>query len=407
MAHEIIPHDLLKNLLESVKATQDVDVLKEAVEWITQQLIEADATEQIGAGRYERNDQRKTYRNGSRPRQFSTRLGNLDLEIPKLRNGSYYPDWLLERQKPAEQAIISVVMEAYVTGVSTRKVDRLVKELGLDGMDKSAVSRINKGLDIRVNSFLQRPLQARYSYLWLDATYTKVREDGRVQSVALVVAMGVRDDGYREILGFNVGSAETEAFWLEFLRKLRERGLEEVRLIISDAHKGLYKAIQAVFGGASWQRCYVHFMRDIMSHLPKSAVDAVLEKIKTIFTQPSYEYAKQQLQRVVADLRQRYPKVADLLEEASEDLLAHMHFPKSHWQRLRSTNPLERLMREIKRRINVVGIFPNREATIRLTGAILMEQNDEWITGKRYFSEESMRRLDIMNTNSLKLEHVA
>lgn len=407
MAHEIVPHDLLKNLLELVKTTQDADVLKETAEWITQQLIEADATEQIGAGRYERNDDRKTCRNGSRPRQFITRLGNLDLEIPKLRNGSYYPDWLLERQKPAEQAIISVIMEAYATGVSTRKVDRLVKEMGLDGIDKSAVSRINKGLDEKVNSFLQRPLHAPYRYLWLDATYTKVREDGRVQSIALVMAMGVRDDGYREILGVDVGSAETEAFWLEFLRKLQERGLDGVRLVISDAHKGLNKAIQAIFAGASWQRCYVHFMRDILSHVPKSAMDTVIEKIKTIFVQPSYEDAKQQLQRVVADLSKRYTKVADLLEEASEDLLAHMHFPKSHWQRLRSTNPLERLNKEIKRRINVVGIFPNRDATIRLAGAILAEQNDEWITGKRYFSEESMKRLAIMNTNSLKLEHAA
>lgn len=394
MAQDMIPHVVLKNLLEQIRITDDVDVLRETAEWIVQQLIEADTTEAIGAGRHERSDTRKTQRNGSRPRTFTTRLGDLELAIPKLRKGSYYPEWLLERKKPAEQAIMSVVMEAYVNGVSTRKVDRLVSEMGLKGIDKSAVSRINKGLDERVTAFRERTLDGAYPYVWLDATFPKVREDGRVQSTALVVAMGVREDGHREILGCSLGASETEAFWTTFLRELTERGLGGVQLVISDAHQGLQNAIQSVLTGALWQRCRVHFMRDILTHVPKSAQTDVADLVRTIFEQPSYDHAENQLRRVVDDLEARYSKAATILESATHDLLAHMHFPPSHWKRIRSTNPLERLNKEIKRRFNVVGIFPNRDATIRLAGAILLEQHDEWMAGRRYFSEDSMNALN-------------
>lgn len=353
----------------------------------------ADVSTQIGAMPYEQTGERKTQRNGARDRALDTRVGVLDLRIPKLRKGTYYPDWLLEHRKPAEQAIMSVVMEAYVNGVSTRKVDRLVSEMGLEGMDKSAVSRINKGLDERVRNFIERPLDGEYAYLWLDATFPKVRENHRVHSTAFVVAMGVRMDGTREILGIDLGASETEAFWTEFLRGLTARGLRGVQLVISDAHEGLKNAIAAVLGTAQWQRCQVHFMRNILTHVAKSAQNEVASSIRTIFSQPSYRQAEEQLARIADTLRGQFPKAASILEEAAEDLLAHMHFPPSHWRRIRSTNPLERLNREIKRRFDVVGIFPNRDAAIRLGGALLLEQNEEWMTGRHYFSETSMAQL--------------
>lgn len=393
MAQDKIPHAVLKNLLEQIRLTDDIDVLRETAEWTVQQLMEADVTEQIKAGRHERTDSRVTRRNGTRQRTLTTRVGKLNLAVPKLRKGSYYPEWLLDRKKPAEQAILSVVMEAYVNGVSTRKVDRLVSEMGLKGLDKSAVSRINKGLDERVKAFRERPLEGNYPYIWLDATFPKVREDGRVQSTALVVAVGVREDGVREILGCSLGSSETEAFWTEFLRELTGRGLKGVQLVISDAHKGLQNAIQSVMTGALWQRCRVHFMRDILTHVPKSAQTEVADQVRTIFEQPSHEHAASQLHRVVDELERRFPKAAEILDDATHDLLAHMHFPQSHWKRIRSTNPLERLNKEIKRRFNVVGIFPNRDATLRLAGALLLEQHDEWMAGRRYFSEESMAEI--------------
>lgn len=393
MANNTLPRTVLENLLVLMKSTQDVDVLREAAEWMVMQLMEAEVTELIGAERFERTESRTTQRNGARPRSLSTRLGELELQIPKLRQGTYYPEWLLERQKTAERALTSVIMEAYVNGVSTRKVDRLVTELGLEGIDKSAVSRINKGLDERVAAFCDRPLEASYPYLWLDATFPKVREGGRVQSTALVVAMAVREDGHREIIGLSLGAAETASFWKEFLRDLVERGLAGVQLVISDAHRGLQNAIDAVLTGAMWQRCRVHFMRDILTHVPASAQEEVADQIRTIFAQPSLEHAQAQAKRIVSVLRASYGKAADILEDAVYDLLAHMHFPKVHWRRIRSTNPLERLNREIKRRINVVGIFPNRDAAIRLAGAMLLEQHEEWLAGRRYFSEESMAKL--------------
>jgi len=390
---EYIPREVLESLLDTLKGTDDVDVLRETAHWLIQELIELDVSKEIGADRYQRSDQRRNYRNGSRQRTIDTRLGTMEICIPKLRRGSYYPEWLLERGRPAERALLGVVMEAYVNGISTRKMERMVKELGLEGMDKSQVSRINKGLDGRVRDFLQRPLEGPYPYLWLDATFPKVREDGKVQSTALVTAMAVNAEGHREILGIAIGAAETEAFWKSFLRELLDRGLSGVQLVISDAHRGLDNAIAEVLTGSCWQRCRVHFMRNISRQVPKSSEKEVLDQVRTIFEQPSRRHAVAQLHRVVDDLNDRFPKAADLLEEAAEDILAHMHFPKSHWKRIRSTNPLERLHREIKRRFNVVGIFPNRSAVIRLGGALLMEQHEEWIIGRRYFGAESIRQV--------------
>lgn len=400
MAQDKFLHEVFQHLLTLIRTTNDIDVLRTSAEWTIQHLIEADVTAKIGAAQYERTESRTNQRNGSRTRLLKTRVGELNLLIPKLRTGSYYPDWLLEGGKPAEQAILGVVMEAYANGVSTRKMERLVKEMGLQGLDKSAVSRINKGLDERVEAFRHRPLTVRYPYVWLDATFPKVREDGRVQGTALVAAIGIREDGYREILGFTLGAAETEAFWTDFLRSLMERGLNGVQLVVSDAHQGLKNAIQSVFTGVSWQRCCVHFLRNLLTQVPNSAQDEVTNWFRTILEQPTYEAAEAQLLRVVDDL-ERFPKAATLLEEAKEDILAHMSFPFEHWKRIRSTNPLERLNREIARRFKVVGIFPNRDAVIRLGGAVLLEQNEEWLVErKRYFGEPSMKKL--LESNSLE-----
>ncbi len=393
MAKDRIPQAILESLLEQIRASGDIDLLRSTLEWTINQLIDADCTTEIGAAPYQRTEERTNYRNGTRERPLDTRVGTIDLQIPKLRTGTYYPDWLLERWKPAEQALISTVVEAYVTGTSTRKIDRLVTQLGLEGMDKSTVSRLNKGLDARVTSFRNRQLEGTYPYIWLDATFPKVREDGQVQSTALVIAMGVREDGHREILGVDLGACETEDFWIEFLRDLVSRGLNGVQLVISDAHQGLKNAISAVLSDARWQRCRVHFMRNILSHVPKSAQDRVADAVRTIFEQPSRKHAEEQLIRVARDIEKISSKAAILLEEAMHDLLAHMDYPRSHWRRLRSTNPLERLNREIKRRFNVVGIFPNRDAVIRLGGSLLLQQHEEWIAGQRYFSEISMKEL--------------
>lgn len=396
MAQNIIPQAVFENLLTQIRSSEDVDVLRETAVWTIHQLMEADVTQQIGAERYEQTESRITQRNGTRPRPLKTRLGEVTLALPRLRTGSYYPDWLLNKHKPAEEALLAVIMEAYVNGVSTRKVDRLVTQMGLEGIDKSAVSRINKGLDERVKHFTDRRLDEEYAYVYLDATFPKVREDHQVQSTALVVAMGVRMDGCREILGIDMGASETEAFWTEFLRSLVDRGLHGVQLVISDAHRGLKNAINAVFDSAVWQRCQVHFMRDIITHVPKSAQEEATSEIRSVFLQPTRKQAEEQLDRVVTKFAEdkRFIKAADLLEEAAPDLLAHMDFPQVHWKRIRTTNPLERLNKEIRRRTNVVGIFPNRDAVIRLCGALLLEQNENWMAAKHYFSEESMALLN-------------
>lgn len=378
----------LLEVLGKMGFSGDADFLREGVEALTQALVEIDASRQIGAEPYERSAERSTYRNGYRSRPWDTRVGRIDLQIPKLREGSFFPEFLEPRRR-AERALLCVVQEAYVHGVSTRRMDDVLKAMGLDGISKSEVSRVCQELDTVVRAFLERPLEVPVTYLWLDATYVKVREDGRVQSMALVVAIGVREDGEREVLGLDIGPSEDAAFWLAFLRSLVERGLRSVKLVISDAHVGVKNAISRTLAGSSWQRCRVHFMRNLLALVPKTAQPMVAALVRTIFVQSDLAGAKGQLRRVVATLEKRYPKAAALLSQAEEDVLAHL-CPEVHRRRLHSTNPLERLHKEIKRRSNVVGIFPNRMAVLRLVGALLMEQNDEWAVGRRYFSAESM-----------------
>ncbi len=393
MKGELLVAEDTMPLLELLrKGGTEVDFLKEAVKQLVQQLMEAEVTNLVGAAPYERSENRLVQRNGYREREWDTRAGTIPLRIPKLRSGSYFP-WFLEPRKRAERAILSVVQEAYVLGVSTRKVDDLVQAMGLEGVDKSQVSRICKELDGMVNEWRRRPLEGTYPYVWLDATYLKVRESGRVVSMALVVAIAVRDSGEREVLGIEMGAAENETFWKEFLRSLVARGLKGLQLVISDAHEGLKKAIRAVCHGASWQRCRVHFMRNILGQVPKSAQTVVTAAVRTIFQQPDSKSAHATLDDIAKRLDKKYPKVSVMLRESAEDVLAFMSFPQDHWRQLHSTNPLERLNKEIKRRSNVVGIFPNRPSALRLVGALLMEQEDEWATGRRYFSQESMRKL--------------
>jgi putative transposase len=378
---------------------KDCDFLRESVRAVAQALIEFEAMQRIGAAAYERTPERLTYRNGYRARQWDTRVGTVNLNIPKLRQGSFFPS-LLEPRRRAERALVSVVQEAYVHGVSTRKVDELVQALGLSGVSKSAVSRLCAELDAEVERFKNRRLEGEYPYVWLDATFVKVREDGRVQSMAMVIAIGVRESGERQILGYDLGPSEDGAFWLEFLRSLVARGLKGVRLVISDSHVGLKQAIQSVLQGATWQRCRVHFMRNVLAHVPKSAQQMVAASIRTIFIQQDQASARAQFGHVAAGLEKRFPRAAKTLVDAEEDILAFMAFPSEHWRQIYSTNPLERLNKEIKRRTDVVGIFPNRGAAMRLAGAVLMEQDDEWAVGRRYFSQESMSKLKTQDAST-------
>ena len=372
---------------------QDGDVLREGVRVLAQALMETEVTALVGAERHERSDERTAYRNGTRVRTWDTRVGTVDLAIPKVRPGTYFPS-LLQPRRRTEQALVTVVQEAYVHGVSTRKVDDLVKALGLDGISKSEVSRICAELDPVVEAFRTRPLSGEYPYLWVDATYHKVRVEGRVVSQATVVAIGVTFEGERQVLGVDVGASEDRSFWTAFLRGLVKRGLSGVRLVISDAHEGLKQAISTVLTGAAWQRCRVHFMRNLLATVPHAAREPIAAIVRTIFAQPDHASALVQLHKVADGLRARLPQAAALLEEAAEDILAYKHFPEEHRQQLHSTNPLERLNKEIKRRSTVVGIFPNVRATLRLVGSILLEQDDEWaVAERRYFSIESMKRL--------------
>lgn len=381
-------------LLELARKGQEPgeDFLREAVRWTIHELMEAEVSAQIGAERYERNPERTTQRNGFRERSWDTRIGTLELQIPKLRTGTYFPSWL-EPRKRSEQALVAVVAEAYVSGVSTRKVEALVQALGIASLSKSEVSRLCASLDEQVSAFRDRRLDAVYPYLWLDARYEKVREDHRVVSMATVVAYGVRADGVREVLGIDIGLSEDVEFWREFTQGLIARGLRGVKLVISDAHRGLKQAIREVFVGATWQRCRVHLMRNLLAHVPKTAQAMVAATVRTIFEQDDVGAAKKQLRQVCATLKERFPKAVALLEEAEEDIFAYYHFPPDHRRQIASTNPLERLNKELKRRSAVVGIFPNRAAVLRLFGALLIEQNDEWLVGRRYFGELSMRQI--------------
>ena len=385
--------DLLKEL-ELTETTERIRVLTQRA---FQELINAEATAVIGAAPYERASDRTTQRNGTRPRTLTTTAGDLELKIPKLREGSFFPS-LLERRRRVDQALFAVVMEAYVHGVSTRKVDDLVKALGADsGISKSEVSRICQDLDEDVAEFRERRLDdTTYPYVFVDATYCKARVGRRVVSQAIVIAVGVATDGRRQVLGFQVGDTESEPFWTEFFRDLKARGLSGVQLVISDAHAGLVRAIQVAFQGSAWQRCRVHFMRNVLARVPKVASQMVAAIIRTIFVpRGKRELVHAQFGEVVTMLERSHPAAAELLEEAKDDLLAFTEFPSQHWQQIWSTNPLERLNKEIKRRTNVVGTFPNPEALLRLTGHVLIEQHDEWDSAdRRYFSENSMKLLN-------------
>ena len=384
--------ELLRKGEEPAELEGEDDFLRRALRWLVQQVMEAEVSAQIGAGRYERSEERITQRNGTRTRPWDTRLGTVELQIPKLRTGSYFPTFLEPRRR-AEQALVTVVAEAYVQGVSTRKVEALMQTLGITGISKSEVSRLCAALDAQVTAFRERRLDAEYPYVWLDARYEHVREDGRVQSMAVVIAYGVRADGVREVLGMDVTTGEHTVFWRAFLQSLIARGLSGVRLVISDAHPGLRQAISEVFIGAAWQRCRVHFMRNLLAHVPKQAQAMVAATVRSIFQQPDRAAARAQLGKVIEALEARFPKVVELLIAAEEEVFAFYDFPVEHRRQLASTNPLERLNKELKRRSTVVGIFPNRSAVIRLLGAVLAEQHDEWLVGRRYFSEASMRRL--------------
>jgi putative transposase len=365
-----------------------LDFVRESLTWVVQQLMEAEVSELVGAAHGERApEERLTHRNGYRPRPWHTRAGEIELAIPKLRRGSYFPSFLEPRRR-SEQALVSVVQEAYVAGVSTRKVDQVVESLGLR-ISKSEVSRICAGLDEQVDAFRNRPLEGRYPYLWLDAKVEKVRDGGRVVRKALVLAYAVHESGYREVIGLDVGEAETEAFWRSFLRGLVERGLSGVQLVVSDAHAGLKKAIGQVLG-CPWQRCTVHFLREALGHARREQQPMLAALIRPIFNADSGEQARELLGEALERLRAPLPKIADLLEEAEEDLLAFYAFPADHRAKLRSTNPLERFNREIGRRTDVVGIFPNDRALIRLAASVVIEQNDEWLVGRRYLSNHSL-----------------
>jgi putative transposase len=384
--HRMTADDVVAKLMSDEHA----DFLRESLRWVVEQLMETEVSELVGAAWGERTEDRATHRNGYRQRRWDTRAGEIELQIPKLRRGSYFPSFLEPRRR-SEQALLNVVQQAYVCGVSTRRVDQLVESLGLR-ISRSDVSRIAQGLDEHVEAFRSRPLEGRYPYLWLDAKVEKVRDGGRVRRKCLVIAHGVHDSGRREVIGLDVGECETEAFWREFLRSLVARGLVGVQLAISDAHPGLKAAIAQVLG-CPWQRCTVHFLRDCLGHARRDQQPMLAALIRPIFNQAGCEAARDQLSAAVAALEGKLGKVATLLEGAEEDVLAFYAFPSDHWRKLRSTNPLERLNREIGRRTDVVGIFPDDAALIRLATMLCIEQNDEWLVGRRYLSAGSMEPL--------------
>ena len=386
--------DLLR-LLESLRSADGLELVRGVAERMLQELIEAEATARIGAQWNEHTDSRTALRNGHRARTLTTQAGDLDLAIPKLRSGSFFPS-LLERRRRIDQALYAVIMEAYVHGVSTRSVDDLVKALGADtGISKSEVSRICKDPDGQLTAFRSRPLDhVRFPYIYLDATYCKARVAHQIVSRAVVIATGITEDGGREVLGVMVGDSETEVFWTEFLRSLRERGLTGVRLVIGDHHSGLVKAIRKVMLGAAYQRCRVHFLRNTFAVIPKGAAEMVAATIRTIFAQSSQDAVRAQLDTVADMLGQQFPKVKAMLIEAKDDLTAFSAFPERHWKKIQSTNPLERLNREVKRRTDVVQVFPNDDALLRLVTAVLFELHDEWIAfPRRYLPEGSMEQI--------------
>ena len=378
-------------LPELTEKGSDIDVLRPMIQYVAQRLMDLDVDGLCGAEYGKRDAERVNSRNGYRDREWDTRSGTIDLRIPKLRKGSYFPGFL-EPRRTAEKALAAVIQEAYIQGVSTRSVDTLVQSMDMTGISKSQVSRLCAEIDEKVQAFLSRPIEGDWPYLWIDATYVKVCEAGRIVSVAVIIAVGVNTDGVREVLGMAVGPSEAETFWTQFLRSLTRRGLRGVRLLISDSHEGIQAAVPKVLK-ASWQRCRVHFLRNVLAHVGKGQRQMVRATINTIFAQDTPEAASRQW-RVVADqLRERFPKLAALMDDAETDVLAFMNFPKAHRTQIYSTNHLERLNAEVKRRTRVVGIFPNEAAIVRLVGALLLEQNDEWQLQRRYMQLEGLLAL--------------
>jgi putative transposase len=378
-------------LSELAEKGADADFIRQTLQHALQRLMEMDVEALCQAAYGERSEERINSRNGYRDRAYETRAGKVDLKIPKLRSGSYFPGFL-EPRRTAEKALTAVIQEAYIQGISTRSVDELVKAMGMSGVSKSQVSRLCEEIDERVHTFLNRPIEGDWPYLWIDATYVKSRQAGRVVSVAVIIAVAVNTDGVREILGVATGPSEAEPFWTEFLRGLSRRGLRGVKLVISDAHEGLKAASSKVFK-TSWQRCRVHFIRNALAHAGKGQRQAVLAMINTIFVQESAEAASAQWRTVADQLRPKFPKLAAMMDDAEQEVLTFMSFPKAHRTQIHSTNPLERLNAEVKRRTNVIGIFPNDKAIIRLVGAMMLEQNDEWSLQRRYMQLEGLLSL--------------
>ena len=378
-------------LAELLEKAGDGDFLRAVAEAVLQLLMETDVENLIGVARHERSPDRLNYRNGYRDRTLDTRLGTLALRVPKLRQGTYFPPFL-EPRRMTEKALVAVIQEAWIGGVSTRRVDDLVQAMGLSGISKFQVSKLRQDIDERVGAFLERPLEGDWPYLWLDATYLKQREGGRIVSVAAIIAVAVNTDGRREIIGLKIGPSEAETFWSGFLKALVRRGLKGVKLVVSDAHEGLKQAIARVLG-ATWQRCRVHWMRNALAHVPKGQHTMVAAALRQAFLQADVDAARHTWRQVADQLRPRWPKLAALMDDSEHDVLAYMAFPAQHRTKLHSTNPLERLNKEVKRRADVVGIFPNEAAIVRLVGAVLMEQHDEWQLQHRYMQLEAMAEL--------------